>query len=252
MSDRATTAATDNAQRVSLDAIVIDKKLWPRDGLDWDRVSEFADLYKSEPDTLPPLALVPRRNGKYVLVDGWHRVHALVRIKAPAARAEILPADTDVYAEATRRSSISSKPLTRTEKRAAVRRLVKEHPDWHDRQIARTAGVSHTFVASQRSAFNRTTSAIGDTLKKALAPTGGYTTSAPEKDSIQKRLFYLVADEDALELTVEQLRPWFEKNPHWREAGRHVATVLYLCSQEPAPTATSTSGGDATSDQKPA
>jgi hypothetical protein len=128
---------------------------------------------------------------------------------------------------------------------------VKEHPDWHDRQIARTAGVSHTFVASQRSAFNRTTAAIGDTLKKALTPTGDYRIS-PTKDSIEKRFAVLLADEEAEGLTVETMRPWFEKNAPLRERGRHVATVLYLCSQEPAPTATSTSGGDATSDQKPA
>lgn len=249
MSDGATTATRDTVQSVPLGAIVIDKKLWPREELDWERVKEFADLYKSEPDVLPPLALVPRRNGKYLVVDGWHRIHALVEIKAKAARAEILPADTDVYAEATRRSSVSSKPLTRIEKRAAVRRLVKEHPDWKDREIARIAGVSHPFVASQRSAFNRTTSAIGDKVKKALTPTGDYRIS-PTKDSIEKRLATLLADEEAEGLTVETMRPWFEKNALLRERGRHVGTVLYLSSQEPATTATSASGSDATSDQK--
>lgn len=68
--------------------------------------------------------------------------------------AVILPPGTDVFLHAVQRAAITAKPLTRIEKRAAVTRLLTEHPDWSNHKIADAAGVSRPFVAGLRAGGN--------------------------------------------------------------------------------------------------
>jgi hypothetical protein len=54
------------------------------------------------------------------------------------------------YRRALECSAISSKPLTRAEKRAAIRRLLREQPQTSDREIGRVVGVDHKTVGRLR------------------------------------------------------------------------------------------------------
>lgn len=241
---------------IRLSSIVPDKKLWPRQGVDPDRVKEFKTLYKEEPEALPPVIVAehPKKPGKYLLVDGWHRIAALQQLYRDAELpADVLPKDTDVYAEATRLSSISSKPLTILEKRAAVRRLLDEHPKWSDSQIARTAGVSHPFVGSQRKLLTRMAGEAKDAVQKALTTAPGATTATTatrEEPGINQLLFNVIQDSRADQITLDIWRSAAERWPQYKQAMRHIGTVLYQASQDTAPASatgnvTPRSGGSA-------
>lgn len=145
-------------QLIPVNLIDCDERLWPRDRLNEERVSEFAAIYRDEgTDVLPPVLLSgPDSEGLYKLLDGWHRVAA-----AEEAGLENIPAElwegsdpTLAFCEAVKRSSISSLPLSWAEKRAAVDRILELRPSLSDREIARTAGVSHPLVAKRRALAN--------------------------------------------------------------------------------------------------
>lgn len=234
------------SQRVKLSNIVQDRKLWPRQNTDQERVKEFAALYKEEPkeDILPPLivAIHPTKPGKYLLVDGWHRAEAIKMVypgRDVELDADVLPKGTDAYAEAVRLSAISSKPLTILEKRAVVRRLLDEHKDWSDRQIARMAGVSNVFVSSQHKTLTRLAGEAKDMVKKALEPSPGATRSAPgrEEPTINQLLWRVIADVRADQINLNTWRNWAGQYPQYKPVMRHVATVLFQASQDTAPTA---------------
>lgn len=129
---------------VPLSAVVLDWSTYPRERIDLERIEEFRELIRSAGDApqLPPVELVPHpaMPGRYLAAEGWHRIHANAEEGLETVRAIILPSDTDVFEHAV--------------KRAAVARLLDEHPDWSNRRIADTAGVSRPFVAEIRAGGN--------------------------------------------------------------------------------------------------
>ena len=143
-----------NVRRVKVAAIWFHEQAWPRESLDTERVEDFTALYREEgADALPPLELVPDGGAGYLIGDGVHRWQAakgagLEKVPAllivPPAGADPLPF---AYLYALSRSAISSKPLTRAEKHAAIRCLLEHWPDMSDREIGRRVGVDHKTVA---------------------------------------------------------------------------------------------------------
>jgi ParB-like chromosome segregation protein Spo0J len=144
---------------VPLDRIVTDVSAWPRQELDRRRVADFAELYRDDDGSgvLPPLDVVPEPDsGGFVLADGWHRFHALHQVEASEAQVRIIPPDDGehprraAYRHGLSLAATAGLPLTRTERVAAVQRLLAERPEWSDRQIGRTCGVSPTTVGKYR------------------------------------------------------------------------------------------------------
>ena len=146
-----------NAIDVPLEAIDLDPGYYPREQVDEGRILEFRDLLRDPHGaSLPPIELVPHRTipGTFVMADGAHRYHAHLDEHRPTIPAVILPPDTDIFVHAVQRAAITAKPLTRSEKRSAVTRLLAEHPDWSNHRIADVAGVSRPFVARLRGGSN--------------------------------------------------------------------------------------------------
>ena len=149
-----------NTIDIPLEAIDLDQGYYPREELDEGRILEFRELLR-DPESaglLPPVEVVPHPTvpGHFLCPEGWHRIHAYLdedRLTIPAV---ILPPGTDVFVHAVQRAAITAKPLSRIEKRSAVTRLLEEHPDWSNHQIANVAGVSRPFVASLRAGGNVT------------------------------------------------------------------------------------------------
>ena len=141
-------------QELPLTSIVADPDIWPRERLDRDRVDVFHDLYAADgPSALPPLAVVEVATG-FLLADGWHRLAALQELDSPTARVELLDAGgrdgrSAAYEEGLRSCAAAAKPLTRTERRAAILRLTVAGGRT-DREIGRLVGVSHQTVARVR------------------------------------------------------------------------------------------------------
>ena len=142
------------ASRISIGDVLDDPTAWPRDGLDPDRVSEFAELYSADGvDALPALSVIRVADG-WVLADGWHRLAALRSLSA--AEVPIIELDAQghdayqvAYEEGLRTAARQSLPLTRAEKAAAIQRLLVAGGR-SDRQIATLVGVAHTTVGRVR------------------------------------------------------------------------------------------------------
>lgn len=91
---------------------------------------------------------------RLLLADGWHPHQALTRLGSSTARVQMLAGDGDpaatAYRHGLRTASTAAMPLTREERRTAVLRLLHEHPELADREIARLVGVSPSTVGANR------------------------------------------------------------------------------------------------------
>ena len=143
-------------QLLPLAAIDLVDRTWPRTGLNEDRVQEFARRYADDgPYALDPVLVVPQQSGRFLLVNGRHRLAARRIIGANdvvAAQADTGGRDPVQFAFdfALADSARSALPLTRAEKHAAVVRLVRDHPDRTDVSIAGLVGVSTKTVQRAR------------------------------------------------------------------------------------------------------
>lgn len=149
-------------ETISLASIIKDSDLQMRVAMNEQAVADYADVIRNTPlgeaVPLPPVVLF-RDKKKLYLVDGFHRHEGHVRAGAAEIQALIM--------DGTKRDAIlysvganSDHGLRRTndDKRKAVVTLLsdKEWSTWSDRDIARRASVSHTFVAGLRSQFDVT------------------------------------------------------------------------------------------------
>lgn len=147
---------------IPLDLIVFNRDAYPRRGLDTERVSEMVQLYADGgPEALPPIEVVRADDDNFVLAEGAHRVTAARALRWTALPAAVLeptdgqdPMET-AYLRALETAVTAAKPLTRSERRAVVKRLLERHPSWSDREIGRRAGVSHQTVGRLRDAGSR-------------------------------------------------------------------------------------------------
>jgi len=144
-------------QLVSLELIRLDEEVWPRSGFDHDRVDDFAGLFEAGGlEALPPVVIVHDGAGQYLVCDGHHRVAALYQLGCEAALTVTQPLpdgrspEQFAFEYGVETAAHAAKPLSRTERNAAVDRLLGEHPDWSDRAIAQLCGVSHQTVGRRR------------------------------------------------------------------------------------------------------
>jgi hypothetical protein len=142
---------------VPLSEIRFDQRAWPREYLDAERVEDFAALFtEGGPEFFRPIELVPCQPGRFLIADGTHRVEAARKAGLASLPALLVspPADLDpvefAYRYALSCSSTSALPLTRAEKRRAVRRLLDANPQASDREIGRLVGVDHKTVGRVR------------------------------------------------------------------------------------------------------
>ncbi len=149
---------TEPATSLPISSLVANPDVWPRQSWDEERVALFADLYAADgPDALPPIVVVPRGD-KYLIADGWTRARAAMLVKLAELPAKVVPppegADpVDVaYCLALESAASSARPLTRSERHAAVVRLLAA--TLSDREIAKLVGVAHTTVSRIRKGQN--------------------------------------------------------------------------------------------------
>lgn len=114
-----------------------------RAGLDLAYVRE---LCASDPALWPPLLVTGPRNGKYVLVDGFHRLEAARQLGIGTLPCIVKPDAT--FDDAWRANLSHGLPLTLADRRAYALRLHAAEPDLSLREIGRRAGLSHNTVAA--------------------------------------------------------------------------------------------------------
>jgi hypothetical protein len=98
--------------------------------------------------TWPPILVWAARN---LVVDGAHRLAAARRLGMHTIRATRFDGDpADAYAEAVRRNITHGLPLTLKERTAAAGRILRSSPEWSDRRISLTCGLSPRTIARLR------------------------------------------------------------------------------------------------------
>ncbi|HET9172516.1 MAG TPA: hypothetical protein VFN97_24030 [Actinospica sp.] len=132
--------------RLELPVARLDLSGSPRlDGIDKQHVSTLARLASTE---LPPV-LVHRRTLR--VIDGVHRVHAAILRGDTAIAVELVDCDeAEMFIRAVQANSRHGLPLSLEDRRAAARRILGTHPQWSDRMIAKTAGLSPNTVGALR------------------------------------------------------------------------------------------------------
>lgn len=154
---------------VSLTRIIRDAEhVSPRVGLggarvNSERVREFKQVLVEDLRALPEPICVESQ-GSLILADGHHRLAALEELgrELPGDRrfefVSVRVANTPsgqtptayAYEIALECSAKGPLPLTRAEKQSAILRLLTQHPEWSDREVARRVGVDHKTVGSVR------------------------------------------------------------------------------------------------------
>jgi hypothetical protein len=146
---------------IDLDCIRCDEDIQTREVREGEALDQLRELYRDDPDALPPVIVFLDDWGDYWLADGFYRVKVAREAMGTGAphtiRAEVR--------KGTKRNAIlcavtanakHGLPLTAAEKRGVVERLLQD-PEWGlwaDRVIARHCGVSHEFVRQRRASLS--------------------------------------------------------------------------------------------------
>lgn len=145
--------AEEHLQTITVDltSLAVDPSLQPRiGGLDVNHVRALMEC----PDQWPPVAVVDQ-SGRYLLLDGFHRLAAAQNLGWATVPVEVLepPTDGDLQALAFRLNAAHGRPLSLADRRAFAGRLLRQHPDWADRAIGRQTGLSSNTVGRVRDAL---------------------------------------------------------------------------------------------------
>lgn len=129
--------------------ITADPALQPRvDGLDLEHVRAL----EAVAEAWPPLKAV-FQDGRYLLVDGFHRFAAAQNLGLETVPVLVLdlPEDGDLHGLAFSLNAAHGRPLNLSDRRAFAARLLQAHSDWSDREIGRRAGLVQPTIAKIRS-----------------------------------------------------------------------------------------------------
>jgi ParB-like nuclease domain len=99
-------------------------------------------------DTLPPI-IVHRPTMR--VIDGTHRVRAALLNGRNMIRARVLDCDDAVaFVLAVQANVTHGLPLSRSDRAAAARRIIANHPEWSDRAVAAATALSDKTVSRIR------------------------------------------------------------------------------------------------------
>ena len=133
-------------RELPVDDLVFDPNLNLRDQLDAETVERYDDAW----ERMPPV-IVFEVEGRWLLVDGFHRHAAAIRRKMPRIAAEIRAGTfTDALDYAAQANLSHGLPLTRAERRRVVETRLRIHPEWSDRRLSDEMGVGRELISRVR------------------------------------------------------------------------------------------------------
>ena len=140
-------------------------------------------------ESLPPIVV---HRASMEVVDGWHRVLAarLRGIDAIAVRYFEGSGD-QAFLLALELNITHGLPLTLADRKTAALRVARIHPEWSDRRIAQTTGISHKTVGALRRSSGeipQTTARLGrDGRIRRICTRNGETNVPTEQARPQRR-----------------------------------------------------------------
>ena len=107
-------------QIIKIDSIVRKQELYPRTQVSWYVAYKYSEAMKAGAK-FPPIT-VAFLDGKYILVDGWHRINAFKKNGETHTQAEVLKGidEQQIYIEAVKRNDAHGFPLSAYELRKAA------------------------------------------------------------------------------------------------------------------------------------
>lgn len=131
---------------VPVDDLVLDPNLNLRDRLDDFAVERYAEAW----ERMPPVTVF-EVDGRWLLVDGFHRHAAAMRLARRMIPAEVREGSmADAMDFASCANGCHGLPWTRAERRRAVEVKLRLHPDWSDRRLAEELGAGRDLVGRVR------------------------------------------------------------------------------------------------------
>ncbi|MBF6331834.1 ParB/RepB/Spo0J family partition protein [Nocardia transvalensis] len=115
-----------------------------RTGVNTSHISMLAESAVA----FPPIVV---QRSTMQVVDGWHRLHAAqLRGETTIAAVFFDGGPADAFVLAVKLNAAHGLPLSLADRKAAAARILSSYPDWSDRSIAVTVGISHHTVAAIR------------------------------------------------------------------------------------------------------
>lgn len=131
---------TSYTTTLALTAIVADEDYQPRRALNERHVRQ---LMASDPESWPPVLVTPHDRG-YLLIDGFHRLEAAIRLRLETLVCTVLP-DAG-YPEAFAANMTHGLTLTTAERKDFARWLADQDPGLSYRELGRRSGLNHATV----------------------------------------------------------------------------------------------------------
>jgi transposase-like protein len=143
-------AGPDAVQLETLPTVSVPiRELRPGDGPRHNGLSEeHCRILVNSGDDLPPILV---HGTTLRVIDGLHRVRAAALRGRAAITARVFDGpEADAFVLAVRLNILDGLPLSRAERAAAAARIVRTHPQWSDRMLAATTGLSAATIAGIR------------------------------------------------------------------------------------------------------
>jgi hypothetical protein len=137
---------------ISLSAVIIDRDLQAREGIDDNHVEDIAQAIKSRENVKPPRVMeVLDRDSKLFAID-QHRLLAYREMGREKAPVQLLTGNWQDARDLATSSNAEHNALKRSRqaKERAVLMTLEDHPDWTDGKIAKHVRVSAGMVADHR------------------------------------------------------------------------------------------------------
>jgi hypothetical protein len=156
--------------------LAVDQSLQPRlNGVDQQHVAALLE----EAEAWPPLSVVEQQ-GRFLLVDGFHRLEAAGRLGFSHVQVRSVTPEPgqDLRSLAFQLNAQHGRPLSLSDRRAEAIRQLRRQPERSSRSIGKACGLNHQTVEKLRAGL----AASGDirqTDTRTGDREGGYTYRAP-------------------------------------------------------------------------
>lgn len=156
---------------IPLGDIVRAKELQVRK-IDPEYVDDLAAAYEAKEEIEPLRVWLIKGRPNHWLTRGFHRCAALAKIGRRGAECEIKSGTfEEAFADALSGNHGHGRRMTNKDKREAVKKAIKQFPDWSDRKIAELVGVQHNLVGEVRGLDESSTRAKKDKEKPSILQT---------------------------------------------------------------------------------
>lgn len=132
----------NETELIPLDQILADDYFQPRDG--GVKEGHVRLLMQTDPTAWPPLLVTPNDDGRFSLIDGFHRLEAARRLGLTTLPVRI-DRDAD-YFSAVAANIAHGLPLSVPDRKAAARLMAEHEPNLSYREIGRRVSLNHETV----------------------------------------------------------------------------------------------------------